>query len=581
MTGSPNGSPKSSPKGSPAARRPVRYAGRMLAALAPLLLAAAPAPPDPAAPPNVLWVTCEDLSPRLGCYGDALARTPNLDRLAAGGTRYTHAFGVYGVCAPNRYCLVTGRYPTSDGAGPMRTMKRTSALADVTDPELLALPTWEATPPPAVRCFPELLRASGYYCTNNSKTDYQFRAPVTVWDESSGKAHWRNRPGHGTPAAAPFFAVVNFITTHESRVHKRTSPAVTDRAAVPVPPFLPDAPAVREDLARQYDNLAVLDTQVGELLDELEADGLADSTVVMFFSDHGDGLPRHKRWVYDSGLRVPLIVRFPAGHPGSGPPGGADDRLVSFVDFAPTVLSLAGLEPPAWQQGAAFLGPAAGAPRELIYAARDRMDPAAETIRAARGGRYKYIRNLRPDLPYWGAIPYRDRAGSAAFITRAIAAGTLAPDQWQLWATGKPLEELYDCDADPHEIRNLAADPVHFARLAAMRGALDEWRAATGDAGVLDGAALRDRLWPGGDQPTTAAPAIARDGGTVTLTSDTPGASVGYKLPGDAAWRVYTAPFPAAGPVEAVAHRIGFKPSRAVRSDPARGAADAGPPPPG
>ena len=299
----------------------------------------------PAGRPNVLWITCEDLSPRLGCYGDDLARSPRLDRLAAQGTRYSHAFGVYGVCAPNRYCLITGRLPWSDGAGPMRTMKRTGALADVTDPELRAIPTWEATPPPQVRCFPELLRAAGYFCTNDRKTDYQFRAPPTVWDRNGKGAGWRDRPGHGTPAAAPFFAVVNFTTTHESKVHRRTSPAVTDRAAVTVPPFLPDVPSVREDLARQYDNLAALDRQVGAVLDDLAADGLADDTVVMFFSDHGDGLPRHKRWVYDSGTQVPLIVRFPPGHPDCNPPGGVSDRLVSFVDFAPTVLSLAGLEP--------------------------------------------------------------------------------------------------------------------------------------------------------------------------------------------------------------------------------------------
>ena len=537
----------------------------MLAALALSLLAAAP-DESPAAPPNVLWITCEDLSPRLGCYGDHLARTPHLDRLAAEGTRYTRAFGVYGVCAPNRYCLITGRYPTSDGAGPMRTMKRTSALADVTDPVLRAIPTWEATPPPDVRCFPELLRAAGYYCTNDSKTDYQFKAPVTVWDESSGKAHWRNRPGHGTPDAAPFFAVFNFTTTHESKVHKRTSPAVTDRAAVPVPPFLPDVPAVREDIARQYDNLAVLDTQVGEVLAELEADGLAGNTVVMFFSDHGDGLPRYKRWVYDSGLHVPLIVRFPPDYSDRGPPGGVEERPVSFVDFAPTVLNLAGSEPRDWHQGTAFLGPDASPPRDYVYAARDRMDPAAETIRAVRSRRYRYVRNLRPDLPYWGFVPYRDRADSASFITAAIAAGMLAPDQWQLWAQKKPLEELYDVDADPHEIRNLAADPGQFETLAELRSALEAWRVETGDSGTLDGAALRTRLWPGGDQPTTAAPTISRGGDLVRIESEATGASIGYKLPGDAAWRVYTEPFAATGEVTAVAHRIGWKPSGKVDS---------------
>ena len=530
--------------------------------------AASPPPAASPARPNVLWITCEDLSPRLGSYGDPLARTPNLDRLAAQSARYTHAFGVYGVCAPNRFTLITGTYPTSAGAGPMRTMSRTSALADVTDPVLRAIPTWEATPPPEVKCFPELLRAAGYYCTNNSKTDYQFKAPVTVWDESSKKAHWRNRPGHGTPGAAPFFAVFNSTVTHESKVHKRTSPAITDRAAVVVPPFLPDTPAVREDLARQYDNLAVLDREVGALLDQLEADGLADETVVMYFSDHGDGLARHKRWVYDSGLQVPLIVRCPPGHPDRGEPGEVRDRLVSFVDFAPTVLSLCGIEPPAWQPGPAFLGAYKGEPREYVFAARDRMDPAPETIRAARDARYKYIRNLRPDLPYWGNVPYRDRAASAAEITKRIAAGDLGEDQWQLSGRSKPAEELYDTEADPDEVRNLADDPARQARLAEMSAALTDWMDRTGDTGLLDGAELIETLWPDGEQPRTAAPTLTRDGSTVTIASDTDGASIGYQLPGEKTWHVYTGPFEVepGTRVKAVAHRIGWKPSETVRA---------------
>ena len=530
------------------------------------LLSLAPAGGDAAAPApvNVLWITCEDLSPRLGSYGDPLARTPHLDRLAAEGTRYTRAFGVYGVCSPNRFTLITGTYPTGAGAGPMRTMSRTSALADVTDPALRAIPTWEATPPPEVTCFPELLRAQGYYCTNNSKEDYQFKAPVTVWDESSKTAHWRNRPGHGTPDAAPFFAVFNSTTTHESKIHKRTSPALTDRAAVVVPPFLPDTPAVREDIARQYDNLAALDGEVGDLLAELEADGLRESTVVMFFSDHGDGLPRHKRWVYDSGLQVPMIVRFPLGHADRGAPGEINDRLVSFVDFAPTVLNLAGIEPPAWMPGPAFLGEFEGEPREFIFAARDRMDPAPETIRAARGPRFKYVRNLRPDLPYWGNVPYRDRAASAAEITRRIDAGGLGDDQWQLSGTSKPAEELYDTAKDPHEIRNLADDPRYAATLVEMRAAVTDWMERTDDYGTKDGAELIATLWPNGKQPRTARPLVVEVDGTVAISSETEGASIGYQLPGDEAWRVYTGPFdaPPGGTITAVAHRIGWKPSQ-------------------
>ena len=263
-------------------------------------------------PPNILWITVEDMSPRLASYGDATVPTPNLDRLARAGVRYTRAFGVYGVCAPNRHALILGMYPTSTGAMAMRTWTRTSAIADITDPELLAIPIYEATPPPEARCFPEYLRAAGYFCTNNVKTDYQFQDPVV--------GVGRVRPGGPLAAApgpdVPFFSVFNFTVTHESGTFEARSPAVTDPAAVALPPYYPDTPIVRRDVARHYDNIAAMDGQVGAVLRQLEEDGLAESTVVFFFSDHGDGLPRTKRWVYDSGLHVPFLVRFPDGRGG-------------------------------------------------------------------------------------------------------------------------------------------------------------------------------------------------------------------------------------------------------------------------
>jgi N-sulfoglucosamine sulfohydrolase len=441
--------------------------------------------PGPAAPaaeqPNILWITVEDMSPRLASYGDDTASTPSLDRLAAQGVRYTRAFGVYGVCAPNRHALILGMYPTSTGAMAMRTWKRTAALDQITDPELLSIPTYEATPPPEARCFPEYLRTAGYFCTNNAKTDYQFRDPVTAWDESGHDAHWRNRPR----AEMPFFSVFNFTVTHESGTFEQRSPAVTDPARVVLPPYYPDTPIVRRDVARHYDNIVAMDAMVGRVLDELEEDGLADRTIVFFFSDHGDGLPRMKRWVYDSGIRVPLLVRFPGGD-GAGTTNG---ELVSFVDFAPTVLSLAGIPVPGHMQGQPFLGAQRASPRAYIYAARDRMDPAPETIRAVRDARFEYVRNYRPDLPYFGFIPYRDRAGVMQEILRLTAEGTLGPDQWQLWSRKKPLEELYDTDADPHEIHNLASDPQYLDKLAELRQAHLKWTVETGDLGHISEAA--------------------------------------------------------------------------------------------
>ncbi|MFG0334172.1 MAG: sulfatase-like hydrolase/transferase, partial [Maioricimonas sp. JB049] len=506
--------------------------------------------------PNILWITCEDMSPRLGCYGDPTVPTPNIDRLAAEGVRYLRAFGTYGVCAPNRHTLIMGMYPSSTGAMAMRTWKRTSALNLITDPELLAIPTYEATPPPQAKCFTEYLRAAGYYCTNNAKTDYQFQTPITAWDESGRNAHWRNRPD----PEMPFFAVVNSTVTHESKVFRQTSPPRVDPADVPVPPYYPEAPLVRRDIARHYDNIAALDEWVGGILDQLEADGLAENTIVFFFSDHGDGLPRMKRWVYDSGIQVPLIVRFPDGRDA----GTTRGELVSFVDFAPTVLSLCGRTIPDHMQGQAFLGPERASPRQYVYACRDRMDPAPETIRAVRDERFKYVRNYRPDLPYIGFIPYRDQQEIMQEIVRLREAGKLGANQWQFTAEHKPLEELYDCRSDPHEIHNLASDPRYFDKLAELRTAHERWTEETGDLGHIPETELIRRLWPPeGRQPTTATPEIHVDGQTITLACESEGASIAYQTGKDSRWRLYTGPLQvdAETVVRARAIRYGWKQS--------------------
>ncbi|MBB4079246.1 arylsulfatase A-like enzyme [Lewinella aquimaris] len=505
---------------------------------------------------NILWITAEDLSPRLGAYGDRVARTPNLDRLAAGGVRYERAFATYGVCAPARHTLITGMYPTSTGAGPMRTWRRTSALASITDTALLNIPVYEATPPAGVKCFTEYLRAAGYYCTNNSKTDYQFRPPITAWDESSKTAHWRNRPDR----SQPFFAVFNGEHTHESRTFKQVHPRFTDPADVTVPPYYPDTETVRQDIARHYDNIHALDTWVGEILDQLEEDGLLDSTIIFFFGDHGDGLPRAKRWVYDSGTRVPLLIRWPDG----AGAGTVNEALVSFVDFAPTVLSLAELDAPAYMEGQVFAGGKQAAPRDYVYLFRDRMDPAPETIRAVRDERYQYVRNYRPELPYLGYIPYRDRAAMMQEILRLKEDGALGPEQWQFWATSKSLEELYDTQTDPDQIRNIAGDPAHFGKLTELRNAHADFLSTYGDLGQLPESELIRRLWPpAGAQSVTASPTIHVDGNRVRMESATEGASIAYRLSADENWRLYFEPIdlPGGTELEARAIRLGWKES--------------------
>lgn len=513
--------------------------------------------------PNILWITVEDMSPRLGCYGDKTVPTPNVDRLAKEGVRYTRAFGVYGVCAPNRSCIITGMYPTSIGAMAMRTWKRTSALKMIKDPKLLAIPTYEATPPPEVKCYTEYLRAAGYYCTNNSKTDYQFRPPITAWDESSNKAHWRNRPQKDMP----FFSIFNLTVTHESGTFQKRSPIVTDPEKIKLPPYYPDLPMVRRDVARHYDNIAAMDKQVNKILKQLKADGLMEKTIIFFYSDHGDGLPRAKRWVYDSGIHVPLIIRYPDGKGA----GTTNDELVSFVDLAPTMLSLTGIDIPDYMQGQPFLGAKRAKPRKYIYAARDRMDPAPETIRAVRDIRFKYVRNYRTDLPYIGFIPYRDRAAIMKAILKANEDNALGPNSWQFYTKKKPLEELYDTVTDPHEIKNLANDPKHTNKLVELREAHEQWKRETNDLGHMPETDLIKKLWPpDGKQPTTAAPEIkvqASEEGPVVIEIRclSPGASIAYQVQNSKRWQLYVKPISIKEKsITARAHCIGWKPSKIV-----------------
>lgn len=515
--------------------------------------------------PNILWITCEDMGPRLGCYGDTTIPTPNIDRLAREGVRYTNMYGVYGVCAPNRHCIIMGMYPTTTGGTHMRTSSRSSSADKIASRAYKNIPLYEATPPPRAKCFPEYLRKAGYFCTNNSKTDYQFKVPVTVWDVNSKKAHWRDRPNN----EQPFFSVFNFTVTHESGTFKQRSPRVTDPDSIALPPYYPDTPLVRRDVARHYDNIAALDKKVERVINELNEDGLQDTTIVIFFSDHGDGLPRAKRWVYDSGIHVPLLVRWPDRKSA----GSTNNQLVSFVDLAPTMLSLAGVVVPRHMQGQVFLGAKKTPPRDYIYAVRDRMDSSAETIRAVRDQRYKYIKNYRPELPYVGHIPYRNRAAIMQEILRLEREGKLGPDQWQLQSKTKPTEEFYDCQSDPHEIKNLVDDPKYALKIQTFRDAHEKWNQDFVDLGRLPEPELVKKLWPPtGKQPTTDKPAFLMDQSKDKLTmvsihSQTEGASIGYRIGPSKRWLLYTDPVMVRGGEKFVAqaHRIGFKPSENVK----------------
>ncbi|MDE2957843.1 MAG: sulfatase [Bacteroidota bacterium] len=513
--------------------------------------------------PNILWIVAEDMSATIPAFGDSTIETPNLDRLAREGIRYTHMFSVSGVCAPSRFAIATGVYPTRGGALHMRTSSRPEYM------EQIGVVPYEAVPDPEVRMMSEVLRMHGYYTSNNSKQDYQFTAPVTAWDANSRQAHWRNRPDN-----TPFFAVFNFGITHESQIWSRAQDSLWVDADldVPVPPYLPNTEPVRTDIRRMYSNIRILDHRIGQLLTALGSDGLLDETVIFFYSDHGGPLPRQKRQLYDSGLHVPLMVRFPHAQQG----GRIDAQLVSFVDLAPTVFSLAGIALPSFLDGQAFLGAQrSDAPRSYIHAAADRFDTEYDTKRAVRDDRYKYIRNFRPERGYYLAVTYREQMATMQELLRLRDAGELDQIQSQWFRPSKPVEELFDTYSDPHEIHSLADRPEHAERLRQMRQELNSWMASTGDPGTMPEKDYVATLWPNHIQPQTTEVSMQMTGEHISLTSATNGASIGYQwvesgaVAGDA-WQVFSGPIMRmpGKQLVAIAHRIGYKPSAATPFSP-------------
>jgi arylsulfatase A-like enzyme len=430
--------------------------------------------------PNILWITSEDNGPQLGCYGDDFATTPRLDELGRQGMIYRYAWSTAPVCAPARTALISGMYPSSTGSEHMRSLTRL---------------------PEGMWMYPQFLRQAGYYCSNNSKEDYNLEKPGQVWDESSPRAHYRNRaPGQ------PFFAIFNFTTTHESQIRRRPHMAVHDPARVRVPAYHPDRPEVRQDWAQYYDKMTEMDAQAGGVLDELAAAGLAASTIVFYYGDHGPGMPRDKRCPYNSGLHVPLMVYVPPAWQNlAGPgylPGGVSDRLVSFVDFGPTVLSLAGIPTPAWMQGRAFLGPHTAPALEMLHGLRGRMDERIDLVRTVFDGRYVYVRNYHLHRPLGQHVNYMFQTPTTRVWKELFDAGQLTPAQSAFWLLKEP-EELYDLQLDPDEVVNLAGSGPHRGVLERLRAANQSHLQAIRDVGFLPEGEIHARSGP--DAPYTMA----------------------------------------------------------------------------
>ena len=428
--------------------------------------------------PNILWLTSEDNCPFLGCYGDEFATTPNLDKLASEGFLYTHAYANAPVCAPARNTIITGIYATSGGNEHMRSNYFKSEI---------------------IKTYPEFLREGGYYCTNNVKTDYNTQSidPQLIWDECSRDAHYKNRnPGQ------PFFAVFNTTISHESSIHD----SIPDEKLrhnpeeVPIPPYHPATQAIKHDWAQYYDKVEDMDAWVGEKLRELEESGLAESTIVFYYGDNGGVLPRSKRYVYETGTRVPLIIRIPEKFKHLFPAkksGSKINRLVSFVDLAPTLLSIAGINIPDYYQGNAFLGSQKTEDPEYAFMFRGRMDERYDMSRAVRDSKYRYIRNYMPHRIYAQHLEYLWRAPSTRSWEQAYLSGNCNETQSVFW-NSKPAEELYDTENDPWEVNNLATDPDYADIVNRMRTANREWMTRVKDAGFIPEA---DRVRRTGEMP--------------------------------------------------------------------------------
>ncbi|UXX79826.1 sulfatase [Reichenbachiella carrageenanivorans] len=519
--------------------------------------------------PNILWVTCEDISPTLSMYGDSTAQTPNLDRLATESMIFNEAFATVGVCAPARSSIITGMYPIAIGTQNMRTghdmagwgSRDYSSPSNAVDINGDSIPLYSAVIPAEVKCFTEYLRTAGYFCTNNAKTDYQFAAPVTAWDENSNQAHWKHRK-----EGQPFFSVFNINVSHESFLWKnKDKPLTADPAAVSLPPYFPDTETIRNDVARNYSNIELMDAEVGEKLKELEDAGLLDNTIIFFFSDHGGPLPRGKRLHYESGLRVPMMVRIPDRLQQT-----YNNDMISFVDLAPTVLALAGVEAPAYLQGEDFLGNDAVSPRPYVFGSGDRFDEFSDRVRTVISKDYVYVRNYHPELPAYKDNSYRKKIPMMNELLAMSESDQLNSDQNYWFRKTKTDEEFYLRRADPSSLNNLIDDPSYTAEIQALSLAMDTWLAEVNDQGAIPEKEMFLNMWPEGKQPQTAQPIAKVKKSVATLKAVGEGVSLAYTISDesiapdlDAGWQLYTTPVPLKKGqyLYALANRIGYKDS--------------------
>ena len=498
--------------------------------------------------PNIIWLVAEDQSPDFfPMYGDSTISLPNIESLSSDGVVFTNAYTPVPVCAPTRSAIITGMYPTTLGTHNMRTY---NAYSTENQPEI-GIPSYSPIVPDGVKMFTEYLRKEGYYCTNNAKEDYNFRAPESGWDESSTSAHWRNRPKD-----TPFFSVFNFNICHESGIWKQGEEDLyISPDSITVPPYFPDNDVIRHDLAVNYSNLKRLDDQLGKIIKQLKEDGLYENSIIFFYGDHGGPFPRHKRALYDTGIKLPLVIKFQDNIKENN----YDDQLLSFIDFAPTLLSWAGIAPPKVMQGKARFGVYKdSAENNYIFATSDRFDEMYDKLRAVRTKRFKYIRNYNPEISNALAVKYREQMPMMQNMMTLQTLGKLdsIPSLW--FRTPKPEEELYVMENDPFELVNLSNQVQFQDTLVHLRKVLNSWVKETNDLGRTPEKDLITMWFPDGEQPKLKPLQLVEKGDKINLISDKSDATIIWKEPGDVSWHIFSEPLNKNISFTAKAVRIGY-----------------------
>mgnify|MGYP006210112233 FL=1 len=496
--------------------------------------------------PNILVIMADDMSLRINALGDKTAITPNLDELVKNGTSYMNAFTTAGVCACSRSALLTGKNQISIGSMHMRTSSGGSV-------------PYLAVPEAHIKAFPEILRKHGYFTFTNDKLDYQFSGifpgsgPFTIWNSEKDKFGWKNRKN-----SEPFFGMINLIITHESGIFRGKMNSVDTQAIklmqqtrqllyeapvkpenVVVPPFLPDTSEVRKDIARAYNNIYILDIEVKEIIDQLKKDNILDDTIIIFTSDHGDGLPRYKRELFDTGINVPFIILVPKKFSSWQKPGEKIYDLVSFLDIAPTVLNLAGVSIPSYMDGKSIFG---NEKNEYIFAARDRLDSFKGKTRAVRNKDYKFIKNYSLGIVGAQKLTFRENLMSMKELRKMYENNELNEIQ-KIWLELIPELQLYDLNEDPYEINNLAYDPNYKEKVLLLENVLEQWIEKNNFHGHLEEEDLIEVFWPENTQPQTTEPLYSLEDGFLHLKNNdvSKNASIGFSYDGKN-WEFYSEP---------------------------------------